>query len=59
MLLICCLVLHSIATFGEYLFPPESEEAAATLDYLAQVFCAEYPINQVSKEGMSLIITES
>ena len=41
-------VLHSIATFGEYLFPPESEEAAATLDYLAGVFCAEYPVNQAS-----------
>ena len=25
------LVMHSIATFGEYLFPPESSEAAATI----------------------------
>jgi len=39
-------VLHSIATFGEYLFPPESEEAAQTIDYLAKVFCTEYPVNQ-------------
>ena len=39
-------MLHSIATFGEYLFPPESEEAAATIDYLAKVFCTEYPVNQ-------------
>jgi len=39
-------VIHSIATFGEYLFPPESEEAAATIKVLAKAFCREYPINQ-------------
>ena len=44
-------MLHSIATFGEYLFPPESEEAAATIDYLAKVFCTEYPVNQVRNDS--------
>ncbi len=50
-------VLHSIATFGEYLFPPESEEAAQTLDYLAKVFCNEYPVNQeLVEQGQSGIL---
>jgi glucoamylase len=39
-------VIHSIATFGEYLFPPDSEEAAATIKVLVKAFCNEYPINQ-------------
>lgn len=39
-------VLHSIATFGEHLYPPESEEAAATINFLAKKFCREYPINK-------------
>merc|ERR1711973_696032 len=39
-------VIHSIATFGEYLFPPSSQEAAATIQVLAKTFCQEYPINQ-------------
>jgi glucoamylase len=39
-------VIHSIATFGEYLFPPDSEEAAATIKVLVRAFCNEYPINQ-------------
>jgi glucoamylase len=39
-------VIHSIATFGEYLYPPESQEAAATINVLAKAFCQEYPINQ-------------
>jgi len=39
-------VLHSIATFGEYLYPANSEEAAATIDVLAHTFCNEYQINQ-------------
>lgn len=39
-------VIHSIATFGEYLYPPESEEAAATIKFLTKTFCNEYPINQ-------------
>ena len=39
-------VIHSIATFGEYLFPPESEESAATIKVLTKAFCNEYPINQ-------------
>jgi hypothetical protein len=39
-------VIHSIATFGEYLFPPESQESAATVNFLSKKFCREYPINQ-------------
>jgi len=39
-------VIHSIATFGEYLYPPASEEAAATIKVLTRVFCQEYPVNQ-------------
>jgi len=39
-------VIHSIATFGQYLFPPESSEAAATIKVLSKAFCQEYPINQ-------------
>ena len=39
-------VIHSIATFGEYMFPPESEEAAATIRVITKSFCQEYPINQ-------------
>lgn len=40
-------VIHSIATFGEYLFGPETEEAASTVNYLSKKFCREYPLNQV------------
>ena len=32
-------VIHSIATFGEYLYPPASEEAAATIKVLTRAFC--------------------
>lgn len=39
-------VIHAIATFGEYLFPPSSSEAAATIKVLTKTFCQEYPINQ-------------
>eukprot|EP00088_Acartia_fossae_P002771 TRINITY_DN11149_c0_g1_i1.p1 TRINITY_DN11149_c0_g1~~TRINITY_DN11149_c0_g1_i1.p1 ORF type:complete len:502 (+),score=142.13 TRINITY_DN11149_c0_g1_i1:33-1538(+) len=39
-------VIHSIATFGEYLYPPESQEAASTINVLTKAFCQEYPINQ-------------
>ena len=39
-------VIHSIATFGKYLYPPESSEAAATIKVLTKAFCREYPINQ-------------
>jgi glucoamylase len=39
-------VIHSIATFGEYLFPPESQEAASTISVITKTFCQEYPINQ-------------
>jgi len=39
-------VIHSIATFGEYLFPPESPEGASTVEFLAKKFCREYPLNQ-------------
>jgi len=39
-------VIHSIATFGEYLFPPESQEAASTISVITKAFCQEYPINQ-------------
>jgi len=49
-------VIHSIATFGEYLFPPSSSEAAATIQVLSKAFCNEYPINQeelaLGKPGM-------
>ena len=41
-------VLHSIATFGEYLYPPESPESADTIAVLVNQFCNEYPINQES-----------
>ena len=41
-------VLHSIATFGEYLYPPESSESADTIAVLVNQFCNEYPINQES-----------
>jgi len=44
-------VMHSIATFGEYLFPPESSEAAATIRVLSKAFCQEYPINQADIEA--------
>ena len=44
-------VIHSIATFGEFLFPPESEEAAATVAFLSKKFCREYPINQADNEA--------
>ena len=39
-------VIHAIATFGEYLFPPESPETASTIARYANTFCEEYPINQ-------------
>jgi len=39
-------VIHSIATFGEYIYGPESEEAAATIKKLTHSFCREYKLNQ-------------
>ncbi|CAG0926166.1 unnamed protein product, partial [Notodromas monacha] len=42
---------HSIATFGEFLFPPESPEGASTVAFLAKKFCREYPINQADNEA--------
>jgi len=39
-------VIHSIATFGQYLYPPESEETAATISVITRAFCQEYPVNQ-------------
>ncbi|CAG0921493.1 unnamed protein product [Notodromas monacha] len=44
-------VIHSIATFGEFLFPPESPEGASTVAFLAKKFCREYPINQADNEA--------
>ena len=45
-------VIHAVVTFGESLFPPHSEEAAATVQVLAKAFCQEYPLNQAaSAEG--------
>jgi glucoamylase len=41
-------VIHAVATFGAYLFPPDSEEAAATVQVLARAFCEEYPVNQAA-----------
>ena len=50
-------VIHSIVTFGEFLFPPESEEAAATVALLSKKFCKEYPINQKdNKAGVPGIV---
>merc|ERR550517_655585 len=39
-------VIHAIITFGEYLFPPTSPEAAGTVSAWNDAFCNEYPINQ-------------
>jgi len=39
-------VIHSIATFGEYIYGPASQEAAATIRFLTKAFCREYKINQ-------------
>ena len=39
-------VIHAIITFGEYLYPPTSPEAANTISAWNNAFCAEYPINQ-------------
>merc|ERR1711992_35664 len=39
-------VIHSIATFGEYIYGPSSNEAAATIRQLTKSFCREYKINQ-------------
>jgi len=39
-------VIHSIATFGEYIYGPSSNEAAATIQQLTKSFCREYKINQ-------------
>ena len=39
-------VIHAIITFGEYLYPPTSPEAAATVAAWNNAFCNEYPINQ-------------
>ncbi len=39
-------VIHSIATFGEFLYGPTSSEAADTIKVYAKTFCDEYPINR-------------
>ena len=39
-------VIHAIITFGEYLYPPTSSEAADTVAAWNNAFCNEYPINQ-------------
>ena len=39
-------VIHAIITFGEYLYPPTSPEAASTVAAWNNAFCNEYPINQ-------------
>merc|ERR1719423_178288 len=39
-------VIHSIATFGKYIYGPESEEAASTIKKLTHSFCREYMVNQ-------------
>lgn len=52
------IVAHAIARFGEYLYPPESPESADTLRFFANLFCAEYPINQQDTEsGIPGILT--
>merc|ERR1719244_210664 len=50
-------VIHAITTFGEYLYPANSQEAAGTIKYLVRAFCNEYPINQEDNaEGMPGIL---
>jgi len=44
-------VIHAITTFGEYLYPANSEEAAGTIRYLVKAFCREYPINQEDNDA--------
>jgi len=39
-------VIHAIITFGEFLHPASSSEAAKTVDAFNKAFCWEYPINQ-------------
>ena len=39
-------VIHAITTFGEYLWGPSSNEAAATIATYSKTFCREYKINQ-------------
>merc|ERR1712141_863675 len=39
-------VVHAITTFGEYLYGPSSDEAAATIATFSKTFCREYKINQ-------------
>jgi len=39
-------VIHAIITFGEFLYPPTSAEAAGTVSAWNDAFCNEYPINQ-------------
>merc|ERR1719378_1938013 len=39
-------VIHAIITFGQYLYPPTSQEAASTVQAWNNAFCNEYPINQ-------------
>jgi glucoamylase len=41
-------VIHAVATFGSTIFPPDSEEAAATIQVLARAFCEEYPLNRAA-----------
>jgi len=35
-----------VATFGEFIYGPDTEEAAATIAVLAETFCTIFPINQ-------------
>merc|ERR1711997_1255725 len=50
-------VIHPIATFGEYIYGPSSNEAAATIAQLTKSFCREYKINQDAiGEGKSGIV---
>ena len=54
-------MLHAIATFGEYIYGPDTQEAAATVLELANTFCEEYPINQdiVSRGDVGLLFGRS
>merc|ERR1719394_59224 len=46
-------VIHAITTFATYMdfYQADSEEAAATIQYLVKAFCKEYPINQESNSA--------
>lgn len=44
-------VIHSIATFGESLFKPSSEEVAKTIQAYNKAFCMMYKINQKDNQA--------